>query len=176
MKRANLLKAFRGFTLIETLMAVAISALIVGTLGVAIYQFSRLTKEYQHSFSAGAELENISTLLNHDVIAASSGRVITSETGAQLALRIPHVTPETFAEPTVPPPIYVTYTYTAGANSTGQLTRNDGGGERLISNHIESLSFGPSRTLTSTVWVEITVTVGAQSQSATLMFERRPSE
>ncbi|MBC7256280.1 MAG: hypothetical protein H5T66_09290, partial [Chloroflexi bacterium] len=61
--------------MIETLMAVAISALIVGTLGVAIYQFSRLTKEYQHSFSAGAELENISTLLNHDVIAASSGQV-----------------------------------------------------------------------------------------------------
>ncbi len=166
----------RGFTLVEILIAVAISGLLLGTFGVAIYQFARITRDYQHSFSAGAELENISTLMNHDIIAAASGRVITSTAGAQLALRIPHVTPQTFAEPTVPPPIFVTYTYTAGENATGRLTRNDGAGERLLSDHIAGLSFGPSRTVTSTVWVEITVTVGAQTQSANLVFERRPSD
>lgn len=169
-------RAGQGFTLVELLIAVAISGLLLGTLGVAIYQFSRITREYQHSFSAGAELENVSTLMNHDIIAASSGRVITSTTGAQLALRIPHVTPQTFAEPTVPPPIFVTYTYTAGPNATGRLTRNEGSGERLVASHIEALSFGPSRTVTTTVWVEITVTVGEQTQSATLVFERRPAE
>lgn len=174
--RKRVCEAGRGFTLAETLMAIGISSLLMGTLAIAIYQFSRLTKEYQYSLSAGADLQNVATLLNRDVIAASSGQVITSTTGTQLALRIPHVTPETFAEPTVPPPIYVTYTYTAGENGIGKLTRNNGSGERLLSNRVEALSFGPSRTVTSTVWVEITITVGAQTQSATLIFERRPSE
>ncbi len=168
--------AQRGFTLLETLLAMAISVILVSALVVAIYQFSHLTRVYHNSLATGAQLQTAATSLNSDVISASSGRVIVNGDTQRLVLRVLHVTSASFGEPTLPAPVIITYTYTTTGATAGMLVRQGNLGTRVVARDIEWLSFGPSRTITSAVWVDASAVVGDQHQEATFLFQRRPTE
>lgn len=157
-------------------MVMAISAILLGTLVIAIFQFTHLTRLHRNSLSAGAQVQLVATTLNRDVISAASGQVTVSGSNTTLSLRVLRIPTTSFGQPTPPAPQWITYTYTAGANSTGVLIRNESGAARIVARNIEALSFGPSRAITSLVPIALTVTIGDQRQEAVFTFQRRPSE
>lgn len=165
-----------GFTLVETTMAMAISAILLGTLVIAIYQLSHLTRVHQDSLNVGGQIQTAATVLNRDVISAAGGSVSVDGDDAVLVLQVLRIPTASFGQPTPPAAQTITYTYTAGANASGVLLRSDGGTSRIVASHIEALSFGPSRTITSLVPITISVAIGDQQQSSSFLFQRRPSE
>ena len=164
----------RGFTLVEVTLVMAISGILLGTLAISIYQFSHLTRLHRDSLSAGAQVQLVGTTLNRDVISAASGRVTVDGDDTALSLHILRIPEASFGEPTPPAPQWITYTYTAGADNSGVLLRNESGAERVVARNIEALSFGPSGTISVEVPITFTVVVGDQRQEGVFLFHPRP--
>ena len=147
-------------------MTTAISALILGGLVVAIYQFNELTRLNQNSLMQSEQLQQAATVLNHDIVSAQSGQV----SGQTLSLQIPTVS--FGVEDSV-----VTKTVIYALDGGGLLTRNEGGGEVVVARYIDSVSFTPTGPITSSGTVSVTIVTGIQEQadSTTFVLHRRPS-
>ena len=154
-----------GFTFLESMLSTAISALCLGAVVVAIFQINSLTCQQQDSLTLSQQLQNVATLLNHDVVSAASGTVSTES----LTLQIPTYT---FGEETGPVTRTIVYTC-SGPASEKTMTRDDGGGSTIIARHLESVDFG---SWGNTLQITVTAVIRDQSCSTTLTFDRRPSD
>lgn len=155
-----------GFTFLESMLSTAISALCLGAVLVAIFQINSLTCQQQDSLTLSQQLQNVATLLNHDVVSAASGMVSTES----LTLQIPTYT---FGQPATDP-VTRTVVYTcSGPASEKTMTRDDGGGSTTIARHLESVDFG---SWGNTLQITVTAVIRDQSCSTTLTFDRRPSD
>ncbi len=152
-----------GFTLIETVMATAIAALLLGTLGVAIFQFNAVTRSHSGSLTANQQVQEAASLLNRDVVGAASGVV-----GADNSLTL-YVPSYAFGELTDP----LTHTI-AYAMDGSNLVRTDSSGSLVVARHVESVSFGDPGPIGPTITVTVRVAAEGQERSATLQFHRRP--
>lgn len=159
----RLLPGDGGFTLVETVIATAIAALLLGTLGVSIYQLNVVTRMHSGALTANQQVQTAATLLNRDVVSAASGAV-----GADGTLTL-YVPSYAFGELTAP------VTHTVSYAMDGQnLVRTDDQGSMVVARHVSDVNFGAPGPIGTTVKVTIVVATGGQQRPATLHFYRRP--
>ena len=154
-----------GFTLIETMMATAIGALVLGAVVAMLYQFNSLTTLYQDSLTLNHQIQSAAAALNRDVVSAASGTV----EAHRLTLQIPWYEFGKMITSTDT----ITYTHVTDDHV---LTRDEGSGGLIVARHVDSVDFGPSGSISTTLQVTITVTIPirVRRQTATLEFHRRP--
>jgi len=152
-----------GFTLVETVMATAIAALLLGVLGVAIYQFNAVTRMHSASLTANQQIQTAATLLNRDVVGAASGVVSADDA---LTLYVPSYAFGELIDP-------VTYTISYAMDGE-TLVRTDDQGSMVVARHISDVSFGDPGPIGPTVEVTVCVSADGQQRSSTLQFHRRP--
>jgi prepilin-type N-terminal cleavage/methylation domain-containing protein len=162
----RILRQERGFTLIETLLATAISALLISSLGMTIYQMSHLTRMQQDALSTNHALQGAMSMLNRDVVSAATGRV----QGNTLTLHAP-----TYVFGQAGTPVTRTVTYTL---SSASLVRSDGQSAVTVARNVQSIQYGPldptTGAITTTLNVTLTVQLRDQVRTATVSFQRRP--
>lgn len=162
----------QGLTLIELLIAMAIGGILLGVVTAMLLQFNVLTRVHQESLTISQQLQQTASLLNRDVVGAVSGEVIATGDDVTLTLEIWAIPEEAFGKRATPVPRQVTYFYDA---SEQVLTRVSPEGNHVVARRVSALDLGPSRTLTSTLWVTMTVSGQGQSQQMTLELHRRPN-
>jgi len=86
-----MMKDERGITLVELLVALAISALIIGTLGTAIYQIFEITGWGNNNLVVQHDLRNAATWLNRDVLSASKAVITQEGNDYQMVLGVPYL-------------------------------------------------------------------------------------
>ena len=158
-----------GLTLIEFLMAMGISSLILGALGMIVIQFSNLTRIQRASLTMDHELQNAATLLNGDAVSAIAGTVTVGAPTSTLVLYIPTYT---FGQVGAPVTQTVTYTH---STSEGGLIRVDDSGPMTIARHIDSMDFGPAGPISITMRIALTTTIGDRSRNMAFTISRRPA-
>jgi type II secretory pathway component PulJ len=149
-------------------IALAIGGVLLTVVTVMLLQFNRLTSVHQESLKLSHQLQQAASVLNRDVVGAAAGQVAATAGGVTLTLDI--LTIPTFGGSAEPITTTITYLY-AEADQT--LRRTDAQGSGIISRQISELDLGPSRTITSTLWVTMTVASQAQEQQMTLELHRR---
>ncbi len=147
----------RGVTLVEILVALAITGLITGTLVTAIYQIYQVTGWGSNQMRVQHDLQNAATWLNRDVVSASEAGV----TDSRMVLTIPYCITATLT---------VTYTYSAADRT---LARDSGGSELIVARHVDSVDFSATGTVTSVIIITITSRASDVTQSATLQLDMR---
>jgi len=80
----KMMKRERGFTLVEVLLGVAISGLIIGTLGTSIYQIVSSTEYGGDKLVAAHELQNAAHWVGID-----GQRAVEASGGSELVLTMP---------------------------------------------------------------------------------------
>lgn len=158
-----------GFTLIETMMATAIGALILGAVVAALYQFNALTTLYQDSLTLNHQIQSVAAVLNRDVVSAGAGTAAANT----LTLEIPRYTFGVMITSTEPITDTITYTH---VTSDDVLTRDEGSGALIVARQVDSVDFGPTGSISTTLQVTITVAIRDRSQTTTLEFNSRPLE
>lgn len=153
-----------GFTLIEVLLALCISTLVLSGLSVALYQFNAVTRLHQNTLALNQQLQSTATVLNRDVVGASSGVAA----GDSLSLCIP-----SYVFGQVADPITKTVTY---AMASDTLTRSEDGQTVVIARHVEGVDFGPSGPISATLSITLTTTALGEARHTILVFDRRPSQ
>ena len=148
----------RGVTLVEILVALAITGLITGTLVTAIYQIYQVTGWGSNQMRVQHDLQNAATWLNRDVVSASEAEII----GSRMVLTIPTSIIDT---------INITYTY---SEAEGTLSRDSGGSSLIIARRVDSVDFSATGTVTSVITITITSRASDVTQSATLQLDMRP--
>jgi len=155
----------RGMTLVEILVALAITGLITGTLVTGIYQIYQVTGWGSNQMRVQHDLQNAATWVNRDVVSASSADV----SGSQMVLTIPYFPSGTF---TYTADIRtITYTHSAADRA---LTRDSGVSTVTVARHIVSNPFPPTDTITSTITITLISQAGVVTGSATLHLDMRP--
>ncbi len=129
----------RGVTLTELLLAIAIMALITGTLGTAIYQILDITSRGSNELVVQHDLRNAAVWLNRDVLSASKATVTQEGDDYKMVLEVPHLKTSPAVTTTIS---HITYTY---SEDTGDLTRESDfdGSSHTIARHIVSNPFPP---------------------------------
>lgn len=159
----RLARGDEGFTLVETVMATAIAALLLGTLGTAIFQFSTIMRLHSASLTVNQQVQSAAAMLNRDVVGAADGVV-----GADGALTL-YVPAYSFGEQSAP------ITHTVSYIVDGQnLVRSDDAGSMVVARHVTAIDFGDPGPVGPTVEVTVAVTSGGREHSTTLQFHRRP--
>jgi len=153
-----------GFTLVELMVALCISALVLSGLGMALYQFNSVTRLHQDTLLLNQQIQNAATVLNRDVVGASGGTVA----GDSLSLGIP-----TYTFGQVTDPITETITYSLESDT---LKRNDGSQTMVVARYIAGADFGPPGPISTTLSITLTGTVHGETRQTVLSFNRRPSE
>ncbi|MEA3459161.1 MAG: prepilin-type N-terminal cleavage/methylation domain-containing protein, partial [Chloroflexota bacterium] len=148
------MKDERGMTLVEILVALAITALITGILVTAIYQIYQVTGWGNNEMRVQHDLQNAATWLNRDVVSASSAEV----TGSQMVLTIPYFSAGDISTRTI------TYTHPVAG---GVLTRDSVTSTVTVARHVDSVAFSATGTVTSTITITITSQASDVTQSAT---------
>ena len=156
----------RGFTLVEFLLVLAISALISSGLGMTIYQLSHLTVKGQSELKAQHQLQNVASWLNRDVVPASKATVGT----VTMTLSLPYYA---FGQDEVASYRTIGYTFW---DEDDTLTRTQDGASQIIGREISSISFGPAGTVTDTLSVTVTVSFRGIERTSALRFDLRASE
>ena len=147
-------------TLVEILVALAITGLITGTLVTAIYQIYQVTGWGSNQMRVQHDLQNAATWLNRDVVSASSAEV----SGSQMVLTVPYFITDTILARTI------TYTHSAS-----HLTRDCGVSTVItVARHVGSVAFSPTGPVTSAITITITSWAGNVIQRATLHLDMRP--
>ena len=154
-----------GFTLVESLLALAISSLTVGAVAIALFQFSDVSRRYGDSLTLGQQVQSAAALLNHDVVSASSAIV----NGSTLELEIPRVSVFGSAGSLVTDTIVYSF-------SDHLLSREGDSGTTVVARELSGVDFGPSGALSYTVRITVSASLRGQSQSEHLEFQRRPSD
>jgi len=108
----------RGFTLVELIIATAITGLIVGVLGTAVFQIVNVTDYGGDKLVAAHELQNAAHWVSRDAQMADN-----ATGGSELVLTLPDAS---------------TITYTV--NST-ELLRTAGGSSMTLAQNITSANF-----------------------------------
>ena len=153
----------RGFTLLELMLVLAISALITSGLAMTLYQLSHLTVKGQSELKAQHQLQNVASWLNRDVVQASK-----AEVGSYtMTLTLPHYT---FGQDVVVSDNSVGYSFSAEADT---LTRTQDGSSQIIGREIDSISFGPAGTVTDLLSVAVTVSFRGIERTSALRFNLR---
>ena len=157
-----------GFTLVELIITMAIGGLLLSVVTVMMLQMQRLTAVHQESLRLSHELQQAASVLNRDVVGAVAGEVQATDDGVTLTLEI--LTIPTFGAGADPQPRNVTYTY---AEAEQTLRRTDSSGSFTVARRVTELDLGPSRDITTTLWVTMTVAGREQEQQMTLELHRR---
>ena len=157
----------RGMTLVEILVALAITALITGTLVTAIYQIYQVTGWGSNQMRVQHDLQNAATWLNRDVVSASSAHIASA---SQMTLTIPYLDSMITDTVTVYTRV-ITYTFSI-TDST--LTRDSGDSTLIVARHVNSFIPSPTGTVTSVITITITSQAGDVTRSATLHLDMRP--
>ncbi len=152
-----------GMTLIETMVALAISIIVVSSVVVALFQLNDITRQQQDTLTVEQQLQNVAGILNRDILSAASGSV----EGSSLTLQ---VVAYSFGEDSDP----VTTTVTYGLSS-GNLVRQVASDQVTVARHVTDLDFGPDGEIASTLPVTVTTTFRGRSRSNALVFYRRSS-
>lgn len=156
-----------GFSLLETLLASAISAMVMGAVVASIFMFNRLSIAQQDSLSVSHQMQQATSMLNHDVVSASSGTISEEGDDRSLSLLVPEYVYGASEEPVTKT---VSYDYAADA---GTLTRDEGSGAMEIARHLSSLDFGPSGEISTTVRITVGASRGDSVKEARLILYRR---
>lgn len=155
----------RGMTLVEILVALAITALITGTLVTAIYQIYQVTGWGNSELRVQHDLQNAATWLNRDVISACSAEV----SGSQMILTIPYYpSGSSIYTPTIRT---ITYTFSAAERI---LARDSVTSTVTVARHVEDVAFSGTGTVTSVITITITSQAGDVTRSAILQLDMRP--
>jgi len=154
----------RGVTLVEILVALAITALITGTLVTGIYQIYQVTGWGNNQMRVQHDLQNAATWLNRDVVSASSAHIASA---SQMTLTLPYV--GSIITDTVSRVITYTFSIT---DST--LTRDSDDSTLIVARHVNSFVPSPTGTVTSVITITITSQAGVVTGSATLHLDMRP--
>jgi len=154
----------RGMTLVEILVALAITGLITGTLVTAIYQIYQVTGWGSNQMRVQHDLQNAATWLNRDVVSASSAHIASA---SQMTLTLPYV--GSIITDTVSRVITYTFSIT---DST--LTRDSDDSTLIVARHVNSFIPSPTGTVTSVITITITSQAGDVTRSATLHLDMRP--
>lgn len=166
----RLLQEERGMTYLESMLSMAITAIVLGTVVMTIYQFNVVTRMQGDTLSTSQQMDNLATILNHDVVSATEGSV--SGDGTVLTLsKVKHEFNSTAD------PITSTVQYSLSGRN---LARQEGGDTQNVARLVHTVDFGPDGPLSRTVVVTVTtgITRGQEieSMSTVLQFERRPGE
>lgn len=158
-----------GFTLIESMMATAISALVMGAVVMMLYQFNDLTRLHQDSLTVNHQLQSVGTVLNRDVVSAAGGVVVGAGGAATktLTLEIPSYA---FGQLTDPVTYTVVYTYST-ADQT--LVRQGEAGVLTVGRQISAVDFGPEGEIAATYALTVTSTIRDQTRVMPLTLHRR---
>ena len=151
----------RGITLVELLVALAITGLITGILVTAIYQIYQITGWGNNELVVQHDLQNAATWLNRDVLTASRAEV----SGSQMVLKVPYFAGTILTR---------TITYTLAADGT--LTRDSGDSTVTVARRVDSVAFSATGMVTSSITITITSQAGDVNSRATLHLDMRPSE
>ena len=152
----------RGITLVELLVALAITGLITGILVTAIYQIYNVTGWGNNELVVQHDLQNAATWLNRDVLTASSADV----SGSQMVLTIPYFITDTVHTDAI------TYTFSTAERT---LTRDSVASTVTVARHIVSNPFPPpADTITSAITITLISQAGVVTGSATLHLDMRP--
>jgi type II secretory pathway pseudopilin PulG len=168
---AHLEQGEAAFTLLETILSMAITSLVLGTVVVTLYQFNTLTRRQSDVMLMSQQMSNLATVLSRDVISAREGQV--SEDGSVLTLQVVDYPSDGDGNPTFAPvTTTITYTFT---DASGELWRaKDDEPMRRVARYVEDVDLGPSDVpLPVTVQVTITTSVGEESLPTVLRYERR---
>lgn len=163
MRRSVPIAHEEGFTLVETMMATAIGALLLGTLGIAIYQFSAITRLHSGSLTLSQQMQSAATTLNRDLVGAASG-VVTDDDA--LTLYVP-----SYAFGELADPVTYTVSYVVDGDTLVRTADDDA---LVVARHVSDVSFGEPGPIGSTVEVVMTVATEGHERSTTLQFHRRP--
>jgi prepilin-type N-terminal cleavage/methylation domain-containing protein len=126
------MKSQKGFTLVELVIAAAITGLIVTSLGVAVQQTFTVTDSGNDRMLAMHELQNAARWVNHDGQMASTA--ISEDEPAKLSL-------------TLPDDSSITYTVVGT-----ELHRTAGESQMTLARNISSISFSvENRVITMTI-------------------------
>ncbi len=153
----------RGFTLVEFLLVIAIGALIGGGLGMTLYQLSHLTVKGQAELKAQHQLQNVASWLNRDVVQASQA-IVGSST---MTLTLPHYS---FGQDVAVYEGNIGYSF---SDEDGTLTRTQDGSSQIIGREINSISFGPTGTVTDMLSVTVIVSFRGIERTSALKFDLR---
>ena len=140
----NILKKQRGFTLVEILLAMGITALITGVLGTAIFQIFDRTASGQDTLRALSDIQNAGQWLYLDGEKAATSDLIDNA---------PPVTAMTLSWSTEGTPHTATYTLTGPA-----LVRNHNGVETTVARYLSGAEFSISDDL---IAIKLTSTPGS---------------
>jgi len=152
-------------TLVEILVALAITGLITGILVTAIYQIYQVTGWGSNQMRVQHDLQNAATWLNRDVVSASSAEV----TGSQMILTIPYYPSGTY---TYTADIRtITYTFSTAEKT---LARDSVTSTVTVARHVEDVAFSGTGTVTSVITITITSQASDVTGSATLHLDMRP--
>lgn len=150
-----------GFTLVEILVALAIATFLLTAVGIALYQFSKLTQLNQDTLVLNHQLQNAASALNRDIVSTGVATV----NSQSLSLEIPSYTFGQTGDATVS-----TVTYTL---SDGTLVRTEDDRQTVVARNVTALEFSRSG---NTIQASITCHVHNQDRSTTLSFYLRPSQ
>jgi len=155
----------RGMTLVEILVALAITGLITGILVTAIYQIYQVTGWGSNQMRVQHDLQNAATWLNRDVVSAYSAHIVSA---SEMTLTIPYV--DSMITDTVNTRV-ITYTFSI---TDSILTRDCGDSTLIVARHAISFIPSPTGMVTSAITITIISQASDVVQSATLHLDMRP--
>jgi len=154
-----------GVTLLEMVVALAISAIVSGTLVTAVFQYAGIIRAQQDALILNQQIQSAAAVLNRDLVGADPSTVTVSETGDALTVQIPAYAFGSTEDPTI-----TTISYQLADD---RLIRTVDGETLTIARHVQALSF---EHITSTITVDWTVQTHDQSRSASLTVYLRQSD
>ena len=154
-----------GFTLLEFMLVLTITALTMGGVAMTISQLSGLTLKGQSELTVQHQLQNVASWLNRDVVSASQA-VVGSTT---LTLTQPYYA---FGRDHLVISNTIGYSF---IGDSGTLVRTEDGDSQTIGREISAVSFGPTGTVTDSLGVTLTATYRGTERISALSFELRAS-
>ena len=172
MNRAGFWHDQRGLTLLELMIATAISALVGGMLVLSLYQMNRLTPLYHDSLKLNHDLQSVAGMLNRDLVCATQVTIDNEVPEKTLSLKV-----RVYAFGTNRPPTEQTITYTYSSDA-GVLSRYDGSQTVVVARHITSLDLAelPDRKVVVTYAVSNSRPQDTVTRESVLTFQRRPTQ
>lgn len=154
-----------GTTLLEMVIALAISTIVSGALVTAVFQYARIIRAQQDALLLNQQIQSAAAALNRDLVGADPSAITISENNDALTVQIPSYSFGSTDDPTV-----TTISYQLVDDT---LVRTLNGEPLVIARHIQALSF---EHITETITVDWTSQIRDKSRSASLTVYLRQSE